>query len=332
MYRARDIGTGQAVAVKISTDPADAATRRSLERETRRLGSLGRHPNIVTLHGSRTLSGGRLVLVLELGDGSLAQRLAAGGWLTAREVLATGVALAGALETVHRAGLVHGAVDPGHVLVTGFGGVVLTGLGHAETAERADPEEDVHQLARTLRDLATAGVPDAAVTPAAAEGHLPTDLAVPLGRALSSDRDHRPRTALEFGQLLRTAELAAGWTPTACYVGGSEDGWATPLATDSAGRPGRAAMITGIPALGLPADPLETASWSQPRVRGPRGSPEITGEEAVGPSAAPPLASAGPGDARSGVDGDRRDAHPHDPSDDPSDDPGHDRGDGVIRP
>src|SRR5690606_21699794 len=116
---------------------------------------------------------------------------------------------------------VHHGVRPDHLVMTRFGGVVLTGFGGAVPDDRADPAEDVRQLTATLHELATGVHPDATDDPS--RGQVPATMAEPLDRALSEVAAGRLRTALELGQRLRGAELAAGWTPTACYIDGSED-------------------------------------------------------------------------------------------------------------
>jgi hypothetical protein len=187
VLRARDTTSGQLVAVKVLEGAADRAPdRAAFEREARALGAVSRHPNVVTLHRAYLDEDGRPLLVLELCDGSLADRLAEEGPLTIRDVVAAGVALAGALETAHRSGIVHGDLTPRSVLVTRYGEVALADFGVAalhdaaseegagrgrgvlDTARTAPevlrgeaptPVSDVHDLAATLWELLTGRAP-----------------------------------------------------------------------------------------------------------------------------------------------------------------------------
>ncbi|WP_083441311.1 serine/threonine-protein kinase [Nitriliruptor alkaliphilus] len=137
----RDVNSGQLVAIKLLEHPGGGdVDQAAFDREVRALGALSRHPNVVTLHRAQLTPDGRPMLVLELCDGSLADRLAEQGPLALRTVVAVGVALAGALETAHRAGVVHGDVRPGNVLVTRYGEVALADFGVAALREAAaDP-------------------------------------------------------------------------------------------------------------------------------------------------------------------------------------------------
>jgi serine/threonine protein kinase len=132
VLRASDEVTGQIVAVKVLEGRGDGAPdRASFEREARALGAISRHPNVVTLHRAELAEDGRPLLVLELCEGSLADRLGEEGPLPAEQVVSAGVVLAGALETAHRAGIVHGDLKPHNVLVTRYGEVALADFGVA---------------------------------------------------------------------------------------------------------------------------------------------------------------------------------------------------------
>lgn len=82
--------------------------------------------------------------------------LAAADPLPVAEVAGVAAEVARLLAELHAAGLVHGAVEPGHVVLDGAGGAVLVGLGRgghvgatvgegpaAGEAERLDPASDV---------------------------------------------------------------------------------------------------------------------------------------------------------------------------------------------
>ena len=85
-------------------------------------GPLSGHPHIVTVHRGGTTELGEPYIVMDLMDaGSLADRLAGEGALPWPEVLEIGVAVAGALETAHRAGILHLDVKPANVLMSRYG-------------------------------------------------------------------------------------------------------------------------------------------------------------------------------------------------------------------
>lgn len=182
---ARDATSGQPVAIKL-LESLDGTTpdRASFEREVRALGAVSRHPNVVSLHRADLLPDGRPLLVLERCAGSLADRLVEEGPLPVRTVVGVGVALAGALETAHRAGIIHGDLKPSNVLVTRYGEVALADFGVAALRDAAagaavqpsgltllhaapevlagavaTPASDVYSLASTLHELLTGQAP-----------------------------------------------------------------------------------------------------------------------------------------------------------------------------
>jgi serine/threonine protein kinase len=136
VYRAVDRASGSPVALKV----LHAADHRrvdahALQLEARALGAVSDHPHIVTLHRAVLREDGDPMLVLELCDGSLADRVATTGPLGVREAIATAVKLAGALETAHRAGVLHRDLKPSNVLTTVYAEPVLADFGIAGLRE-----------------------------------------------------------------------------------------------------------------------------------------------------------------------------------------------------
>ncbi|MGQ0839628.1 protein kinase domain-containing protein [Actinokineospora sp.] len=118
VYRARQVGLGRDVAVKVLQvdDPATLARfRRELEITVR----LGRqHPHIITVLDTGTVAGGRPCIVMEFYDlGSLHDRLREHGPLPVAEVVAAGMAVADALAFAHGQGFLHRDVKPQNILV-----------------------------------------------------------------------------------------------------------------------------------------------------------------------------------------------------------------------
>jgi serine/threonine protein kinase len=191
VYRAMELDTERPVALKAlnigslppyMTDELDATIRATAAVST--------HPNIVTLYRPLTDAPGGAVIVLELCRESFAQRIARSGPLSAREAVAVGVKIAGALETAHLAGLLHGNLKPENLLVTQFGEPAVSDFGvtgipaptHGPEAVfgfafgfanvHAAPEilegkalsapTDVYSLASTLYELVSGSAPFAA--------------------------------------------------------------------------------------------------------------------------------------------------------------------------
>jgi hypothetical protein len=111
-------------------DPAAAAA--AVDRETALLCRI-EHPHIVRLQRVVELEGsGGLALVLDwAAGGSLASLVAARGSFDPGEVTTLLIPLAGALDHLHRRGLVHGDIAPGNVLFTADGRPQLGDLGAA---------------------------------------------------------------------------------------------------------------------------------------------------------------------------------------------------------
>lgn len=136
VWQATDIQLGREVAVKevapppgISREERDGMYQRML-REARAAAAMS-HPSVVRVYDVVT-DGGRPWVVMELLDArSLADIVLADGALAPRAVAKIGVALLGALEVAHAAGVLHRDVKPANVLVCTDGRCVLTDFGVA---------------------------------------------------------------------------------------------------------------------------------------------------------------------------------------------------------
>ncbi|MEJ1156558.1 serine/threonine-protein kinase [Microbacterium marmarense] len=119
----------RSVAVKVlPSDVRDADLRRMFNAEADVLARLSAHPSIVTVYQASISADGRPYIVMEYCPGSLAQRYRLER-IPVEEVLVTGIRMASALESAHRAGLVHRDVKPSNILITTFGTPVLADFG-----------------------------------------------------------------------------------------------------------------------------------------------------------------------------------------------------------
>jgi serine/threonine-protein kinase PknK len=136
------------VAVKVLTFALtdERACRRFL-RECQVAGRVSSHPHIATVYDAGLAPSGRPYIAMELCEGgSVADRLRSAGPFALAEALRIGVAVAGALESAHRAGIVHRDVKPGNVLLTGYGQPALTDFGLSIVAEHHEVTAGVDAL------------------------------------------------------------------------------------------------------------------------------------------------------------------------------------------
>lgn len=151
VYRAWQPAFTRTVAVKIlAANQLDASSQARFERELRAMGQLSGHPNIVTVHqaGHTTLGNPYILMAFESG-GSLGDRID-GSRAAWQEAVAGGVTLAGALESAHRAGVLHRDVKPENILVSGYGELKLADFGLARPRRRSPAPGEVGVTASVL--------------------------------------------------------------------------------------------------------------------------------------------------------------------------------------
>jgi serine/threonine protein kinase len=231
VYRAYQPSCAREVAIKVLNVRPQADLTQEFQRECAAIGSLSGHPNIVAVHSLGETPDGRPYVVMEyLHGGSLGDRVRAHGPLPWKETASIGVALAGALETAHRSGLLHRDVKPENVLVSRFGqpklgdfgiarlhGASTGGGGVVGSPRHLAPEvlgghaptiaSDVYSLGSTLF---TALVGRSPTDPDLRAGDVPNRLHPILEQALAADPGARQASAEEVGRQLQEALRADG--------------------------------------------------------------------------------------------------------------------------
>lgn len=138
IYSAQADGLGRWVALTVysSSLPNERAQRRFARafEVARRLGS---HPNVVTMLESGLTGDCQPYVATEIYErGTLQSRIDGRFRMPVDEVLHMGVQLAGALETAHRAEVVHGGIHPARVLLSNDGDPALADLGLVPMVDR----------------------------------------------------------------------------------------------------------------------------------------------------------------------------------------------------
>jgi len=280
VYRAREIDTDRTVALKLlNVHEVSQHALDSFRRETKALGPLSSHPNIVTLYRTFLTPQGMPVLVLELCRGSVADRVRAGGPLAPSRSVSIAIKIAGALETAHRAGMLHRDVKPQNILMTDYDEPALAdfGLARLQSATEAtaaifafttlhaapellegspaSPATDVYELASSLYQLLGGraafrsydGEAPASVIlrilrdPVAplVRDGVPMALSDLLVQAMAKDPAARPPSMKLFAEALCAIESQQGWPKTAYAVLGRTR-VADPTAPPSARAPAEA--------------------------------------------------------------------------------------------
>jgi serine/threonine protein kinase len=152
VYDAIDLRARRRVALKVlrhgRTDPASA--RHALEHEAAAM-TLARGPRVCRTYGLAEC-GGQPCLVMERLIGCTLQARLSVAPMSIETAIDTGVQIAAALETIHRAGLVHADLKPANMFITDTGRIKILDFGLAvhldagEAGRHARRRADQHVL------------------------------------------------------------------------------------------------------------------------------------------------------------------------------------------
>jgi serine/threonine protein kinase len=138
VYRAVQQSVGRDVAVKIENRTLDSERdQQRFLREARAAGRMSSHPHVVDLFDAGVLPDQHPYLIMELCDGSYAERMRTSplGPAEARDL---GVKIADALAHAHASGVLHRDVKPANILHSHFNPAVLADFGLAVLVEARD--------------------------------------------------------------------------------------------------------------------------------------------------------------------------------------------------
>lgn len=246
------------VAVKVLREGGNDAGLAQFYDEANVMAQLSGHPAIVPIFQADVSQDGRPYLVMEYcPPPHLAQR-----YRTERigvpEVLEIGIRISSAVETAHRAGILHRDIKPHNILTSAYGAPLLTDFGIASAAADSlgqsqgmsvpwsppevflepaplDVRSDVFSLAATVYSLLAGrspfevpgGVNDMATLIHRIENQQPTRVVrsdVPealndyLLTALAKSMDARPPSAMSFARGLQDIQASLHLTPTRLEV------------------------------------------------------------------------------------------------------------------
>ncbi|HUQ88449.1 MAG TPA: protein kinase [Vicinamibacterales bacterium] len=134
VYRAVDVRLNRPVAIKfLSTEFADAETRRRFQREAQTASSLN-HPHILTVYDVGEYDG-RQYLVTELVDGGTLRHWVQQERPSWRQIVDLLTGVADGLAAAHAAGILHRDIKPANILVAKNGYARLADFGLAKVAD-----------------------------------------------------------------------------------------------------------------------------------------------------------------------------------------------------
>ena len=245
VYRAVELRHDRPVAIKILDVQAGDSQKRAFNREVEAIARIEPHPNVITLLGSGVTPNGHPYLVFPFFDsGTFAEWIDERGPLTWSAAADIAIKICAAVETVHRAGLIHRdvkpanvfiGVTPAHPVLGDFGistlveGIPTRTVKQAVTVGYTAPEILHDEPATTVSDVYSLGMSIFRIiqglhayyaeSPAAVmrnvlnqsdaphlSAGVPPSLDEAVTRALAQNPADRPQTALELARDLQAVQ------------------------------------------------------------------------------------------------------------------------------
>lgn len=126
------------VAIKVLLpEVVNPRVRDMFQAEAELMAQLSTHPSILSVFEAGVSNDGRPYLVTEVCSSGYGERFRA-ETIPVAEALRTGIRVASALETAHRANVLHRDIKPGNVLITAYGHPVLSDFGIASSLYHSD--------------------------------------------------------------------------------------------------------------------------------------------------------------------------------------------------
>ncbi|MCH2109741.1 MAG: serine/threonine protein kinase [Polyangiaceae bacterium] len=141
VWRARHLDLGREVAVKLIPEKKSRSTsmRRQFRAEARALANL-KHPGLVHIFDFGVSANGRCFYAMELLRGETLEARIARGPLEPKEAVSYLEKVARALDSAHRAGVIHRDITPSNIFLTQSGDVKLLDFGVAQIGQQSSPE------------------------------------------------------------------------------------------------------------------------------------------------------------------------------------------------
>jgi serine/threonine protein kinase len=183
LYSGHSDRLGHPVTVTVYPTVADGKVRRRFDGAASAAQRLAAHPNVLTIYDWGHADDGRPWVVTDPQPAeTIDTLLRAQGPLAVEQSLRIGVLVAGALETAHRAGVVHGDLSPARLLLDRQGEPLVADIGLAEFSDfpgfgalhnpiryfappevlertQVSPASDAYSLAATVYALLAGGAP-----------------------------------------------------------------------------------------------------------------------------------------------------------------------------